>query len=61
MRYFALLCLGLAGCAIRGPQRPHRTGWWAEFGGGAGRLRMTCSDCSAPINAPLTSSDRAML
>ena len=52
MRYAALLCLGLAGCAIRGPQRPHRTGLWAELGGGGGRLRMTCSTCTDPINAP---------
>lgn len=52
MRYLPLLYLALAGCAIKSPQRPHRTGLWAELGGGGGRLRMTCAACTDPINAP---------
>lgn len=53
MRRLALLCLGLGACAFsHGPQRPHRTGLWGEFGGGRGQLRMTCSTCRDPINAP---------
>jgi hypothetical protein len=50
----ALVWLGvLAGCAtIHRPQRPHRTGLWGEFAGGGGQLRMSCSTCTDPINAP---------
>ena len=47
-----MLCLGLSACAITGPQRPHRTGLWGEIAGGAGRMRMTCSECTDPIQAP---------
>lgn len=55
MKWFALLCLGLAGCSsTHGPQRPHRTGLWGEFGGGVGRMRMSCAgpECRDPINKP---------
>ena len=47
-----MLCLGLSACAIKGPQRPHRTGLWGEIAGGGGSMRMTCSTCTDPIDAP---------
>lgn len=39
--------------APRRPQRPHRTGLWGEVGAGGGWLRMGCSTCNDPINAPV--------
>ena len=34
------------------PQRPHRTGLWAELAAGGGRLSMGCTECANPIRAP---------
>jgi hypothetical protein len=32
-------------------QRPHRSGWWGEFGAGPGLVRVACSGCNDVVSA----------
>jgi hypothetical protein len=47
-----LLALGLAlAPAAARAQRPHRSGLWAEFNAGPGRMRVACSTCTRVVVA----------